>query len=114
MTKNKAFAVARELSVKCDEPHMFAVKIGGGCLCDVRVAGDGWVLLTLFINLLERTMENLKLQHQTEFRELLIVALQRYLADTKPADRKETLSDKQRKKRIDCNKKIIAALESVL
>ena len=114
MTKKKAFAVARELSVKCDEPYMFAVTIGAGCMCDVRVAGDGWVLLTLFINLLERTMENLKAQHQTEFRNLLTVALQRYLTDNKPAEPKEKLSDKQRKKRIDRNQKIISALESVL
>lgn len=115
MTKKKAFAIARELSTRCDEAHVFAVKIGAGVLCDVKCKNDGWELLSLFINLLERTINNLKVQKQDEYRKFFIESLQKYLEDDSPPKVvQENLSGKLLAKRIKNNEKIINALEELL
>lgn len=115
-TKNKAMALARELCVKCDEPHMFTVKVGSGCMCDVQSDKDPMTLVTMFINLLERTLANLKKKNHSKMRELLMTALLAYLNDevpSKPA-KPEEISGKLLKKRIKHNDEIINTLEGLL
>ena len=115
MTKNKAKDIARKLDVSCDEPYIFSVKIGAGCLNSVTVNGDSWVLLTLVINIIESVMNNLKKIHQDKFRQLLCLKLLQYLNDDQPAQVPEQeLSGKLLKKRIKHNDAIIEALEDIL
>ena len=114
MTKKNAVAITHSLDCRCDEPYMFAVKVGAGCLVSVKNRGDGWILLTLFINLLENVMQNLRANHHDDFRNLLCHALKSYIEDTAPVERKEKLSDKQRAKRIKANEQTLAELEAVL
>lgn len=110
MTKNSALAVSRQLDIKCDEPYMFAVMVGKGCFVANRTNGDGWGMLTLFINLIERTMVNLSRAHQDDFRRFLARALQDYLAETYDKPTPKTLSGKQLAKRQRDNQKILDAL----
>ena len=114
MTKAKAYAIAKYLDTHCDEAHIFTCKIGSGVLCDVQTK-DPQVLLSMFFTLIDRTMQNLKRREQDVFLELLVKALEMYVdAEFKPPKREEILSDKQRRKRIKSNEKIIAAVEEIL
>lgn len=116
MTKNKAYAIAKELAIRCDEAHIFVTKCGSGCLCDVRTCGDAHELLTMFFTLIDRTFKNLKAQGQDEFYKFLAYSLKKYIEDEyKPLPKpEENLSDKLRKKRIANNAKIISAIENVI
>lgn len=115
MTKNKAKDIARKLNVACDEPYIFSVKIGAGCLNSVTTNGDSWILFTLLINILDSVMNNLKKIHQDKFRQLLCLKLLQYLNDQSPAQVPEqALAGKLLKKRIKHNDAIIDALEDVL
>ena len=114
MTKNKARAVAMQLDCQCDEPYMFAVKVGTGCLSSVKNHGDKWAILTIFINLIEQTMNSLKKHQQAAFKDLLCAALLKYLNDNSEPPRIENLSGKQLAKRIKHNDLILNALEDVL
>lgn len=115
MTKNKAYAIAKELAIRCDEAHIFVAKCGSGCLCDVRTCGDAHELLTMFFTLIDRTFKNLKAQGQDDFYKLLAYSLKKYIEDEyKPLPKpEENLSDKLRKKRIANNAKIINSLEEL-
>ena len=115
MTKNKAKDIARKLDVACDEPYIFSVKVGAGCLNSVTVNGDQWALLTLVINIIDSVMNKLKNIHQDKFRQLLCLKLLQYLNDDQPAQiQPESLSGKLLKKRIKHNDAIIDALEDIL
>lgn len=115
MTKKKAFALAKYLDTHCDEAYMFVAKIGSGCLCDVTFKGDGHALLSMLFTLLDRTFKNLKAREQPEFYRLIMEALKTYADDEfKPLDREENLSDKQRRKRMKSNEKILADIEAIL
>lgn len=115
MTKNKAKDIARKLDVACDEPYIFSVKVGSGCLNSVTSHGDSWVLFTLLINVYDSVMLNLKKIHQDKFRQLLCLKLLQYLNDDQPAQvQPEQLSGKLLKKRINHNDAIIDALEDIL
>lgn len=114
MTKKNALATAQHLDLRCNEPYIFAVKVGAGCLTSSKCHGDNWALLTLFINLIEQIMRKLKTDYRNGFRELLCRALLEYLADTVPEKPQEVLSDKQRARRIKNTERTIAELEAVL
>lgn len=114
MTKKNAIAVARNLDLKCDA-YLFATKVGTcGCITASKNYGDGWFLLTLFINLLEEVMRQLNVKYHKGFRAMLIRALQNYMEETAPAPKEKPLSDKERAKRIKRNEQIINTLEAVL
>lgn len=113
MTKKNALATARNLNVKCDA-YLFATKVGAGCVTASKNYGDGWILLTLFINLIEKVMENLNTSYHANFRKLLCTALLEYLADTTPKPPKENLSDKQRRQRAKHTEDVITQLEAIL
>ena len=115
MTKKNAFAVSKMLDTRCDQAYLFATKVGAsGCVTASRNFGDGWFLFTLFINLIERVMENLNVKYHKDFRAMLIRALQNYMEETAPRPEPEPLSDKQRAKRIKRNEQILAELEAIL
>ena len=115
MTKAKAMAIARHVDSQCDEPHIFVAQVGSGCMCDVVAKGDAHSLLSMFFTLIDRTFKNLKAQQQDEFYKLLATAMKMYIEEEfKPAPRQENLSDKQRRKRMKSNEKIIAAIETIL
>lgn len=115
MTKNKALSIAKELATRCDEAHIFVAKCGSGCLCDVRTNGDAYTLLTMFFTLIDRTFKNLKAKEQDEFYKFLAQAIKLYVEEEyRPPKPQENISDKQRKKRISNNEKIISAIENVI
>ncbi|MBR6712807.1 MAG: hypothetical protein IKI76_07435 [Selenomonadaceae bacterium] len=115
MTKNKAYAISKYLATQCDEAHIFVAKVGSGCLCDVRTQGDAYTLLTMFFTLIDRTFKNLKVKEQDEFCRLLAQAIKLYVEEEyRPPKPQENISDKQRKKRISNNEKIISAIENVI
>lgn len=115
MTKNKAYTIAKELAIRCDEAHIFVAKIGSGCLCDVRTNGDAYALLTMFFTLIDRTFKNLKVKEQDEFCRLLAQSIKLYVEEEyRPPKPQENISDKIRKKRIANNAKIISAIENVI
>lgn len=114
MTKKNAFAIAKNLDLKCDA-YLFATKVGTcGCVTASKNYGDGWFLLTLFINLIEKVMEQLNVKHHAGFRAMLIRALQNYMEETAPAPKEKPLSDKERAKRIKRNAAIVDAVEEAL
>lgn len=114
MTKKNACAVAKNLDLKC-EAYLFATKVGTcGCVTASRNYGDGWILLTLFINLLEEVMKQLNVKYHNDFRKMLIYALLDYLKETAPVPKPVQLSDKERAKRIKRNEEILNAVEAVL
>ena len=116
MTKNKAYAITKYLATQCDEAHIFVAKVGSGCLCDVRTCGDAHTLLTMFFTLIDRTFKNLKAQGQDEFYKLLAAAMKLYIEEEhKPLPKpEENISDKQRRKRMKSNEKILADIEAIL
>lgn len=115
MTKKNAFAVSKMLDTRCDQAYLFATKVGAsGCVTASRNFDDGWALLTLFINLIEKVMEKLNVKYHAGFRAMLIRALQNYLDETAPRPEPEQLSDKQRAKRIKHNEQILNAVEAIL
>jgi len=115
MTKKNAFAVSKFLDTRCDQAYLFATKVGAsGCVTASRNFGDGWALLTLFINLIEKVMEQLNVKHHAGFRAMLIRALQNYMGETAPKPKDPPLSDKERAKRIKRNAAIVDAVEEAL
>lgn len=115
MTKKNAFAITKTLDVRCDQAYLFATKVGAsGCVTASRCVGDGWALLTLFVNLIDSVMEKLSTKYHTGFRVLLIEALLNYLAEDAPKPAPVELSDKERAKRIKRNELILAEVEAVL
>lgn len=114
MTKKQAFAVAKTLDLRCDA-YLFATKVGTcGCITASKNYGDGWVLLTLFINLIEKVMENLNVKYHAQFRKLLIHSLLEYLREEAPKPVSAPLSDKERAKRARHSEQVIAAIEEAL
>ena len=114
MTKKNAMAVAKNLDLKC-EAYLFATKVGTcGCVTASKNYGDGWFLLTLFINLLEEVMRQLNVAYHKDFRKMLIYAFLDYLKENAPKPKEKPLSDKERAKRIKRNEQILAELEAVL
>lgn len=114
MTKKKALAISRALDTQCDEPYMFAVKIGAGCFQAYKSPRSGLDMLTLFINLIEMVMQNLRGQLQDDFVKLLSRALQDYLSDNYFDKPQEVLSGKLLARRIKNNEKIISTLDNLI
>lgn len=114
MTKNKARAIDKSLNVQCDEPYLFAVKVGSGCLVSSKCHGNGYELFTLLVNIIDNVMQNLQRNHHSQFVEILCLKLLQYLVGDSPAVQHDNLSGKQLAKRIKHNDSILNALEVVL
>ena len=68
-----------EGDVLIDDAYLFATKVGTcGCITASKNYGDGWFLLTLFINLLEEVMRQLNVEYHRNFRRMLIHEMQHY------------------------------------
>ena len=113
MTKKNAAAVARTLDTRCDEPYMFAVKIGAGCFTAYKSPRNGLDLLTLFINLIEMVMKNLDAQLQADAVKLLSRALQDYLSENYFSKTHEEISGKKLARRIKHNEQIISTIDAL-
>ena len=114
MTKAKATSLFNQLSARCDDAFLLAIKVGSGCMSNARSKGDWKILLSLFLNLLDDVLHYLNGKHQYETREALCLALIKYLADTSTPSRDENLSDKQRRQRAKRTDFIVSQLEAVL
>ena len=47
MTKAKAASLASQLSARCDDAFLLAIKVGSGCMSNARSKGDWKILLSL-------------------------------------------------------------------
>lgn len=77
MTKKKAQALTRELDVKCDEPYIFACKVGCGCQVACRSFSNNKALLTIMLAAFEEVFHNLKgnVEDVDRFKKELSIAL---------------------------------------
>lgn len=114
MTKGKARNIDKILNVQCDEPFLFAVKVGAGCLVSSKCHGNGYEIFTLLVNVIDNVMQNLQHNKHKQFVEILCLKLLQYLVGDSPAVQQENLSGKQLAKRIKHNEQILNALEDVL
>lgn len=71
MTKAKAARLAQELSVKCDEPFLFAVRVGTGTHFACKSSKNGLTLATMFLGLLETVFEKLEGDDLQTFKEMM-------------------------------------------
>ena len=60
MTNKKAEALFRNLCTRCDEPFMFAARIGSATYVGCRNNASTMSLITMFLAMLERVLDNMK------------------------------------------------------
>lgn len=102
MTPKKAAALSKRIDVMCDEPFMFACKVGSGCHASCKGKRDPQDYLTMILQLIDGVFDRLPPRQKEKFIEWFLLVLKRYLEDKRDEENQnETVQAETPQRRSD-------------